>query len=466
MSLRNSPFAVKLQSNYVPSNEEILEIHGLLVEPLGELARLDTQIDETQDILQEIFLSCLPTEWNATVDARDTPLLLGFISRYWRSVAHSMPLLWSGLHIDWQKPGGFFPPPDFIDAWLNRAGTCPLFIFLGLPEYYYDGGQYEGVEPIINASHRIQRLELLDGIVPPIFRPLLQLGAEDLPALTKFKIDTGSDLNGLNLLLAPSLRHISLDVTLDPLSLPLVWGQLTDLTIGAEQDIPSRPGSRRCQNLVRGHLHLRGSNRLTARPAFTVPHLQHLTLVLKAVNSPAEFMVLLSLPNLRHLAILYGQDRGSDPGTSQIMTPAEYFPPASGTPHFLVDLSLRHFTQTTLLSFFDLFPRVTRLRLRGRHESLNGGFLSRLTPTVEGPSHHLCSSLTHLEISASCVFSDATVLDFIQSHSIHGPSLQRIHIDFHRNIEIDILPELQPLISEGLTVDLIWDAWNDWSGWE
>ncbi|KAJ7080531.1 hypothetical protein C8R44DRAFT_539592, partial [Mycena epipterygia] len=47
-----------------------------------------------QDVLEEIFFSCLPTTHNALINAREAPLLLGHICSYWRGISHSMPKLW------------------------------------------------------------------------------------------------------------------------------------------------------------------------------------------------------------------------------------------------------------------------------------------------------------------------------------------------------------------------------------
>ncbi|KAJ7133614.1 hypothetical protein C8R44DRAFT_611447, partial [Mycena epipterygia] len=121
-----SPFADKLKTNYISSNKEIGEIHTLVVEPLDQLARLDTEIDEMQavldqlkakrhllkegiedyrtlsspmrriprDVLQEIFISCIPTKHNAVIHPREAPMLLGRVCSYWRNVAHSTPNIW------------------------------------------------------------------------------------------------------------------------------------------------------------------------------------------------------------------------------------------------------------------------------------------------------------------------------------------------------------------------------------
>ncbi|KAJ6585373.1 hypothetical protein B0H19DRAFT_926533, partial [Mycena capillaripes] len=129
MSLANSPFSDRLNTNYVPSEAEVVELRALLVDPVDELARLDAQIQQmefalsqlrerhaslrapidshralispirriSRDVLLEIFFSCLP-EHNALIDPAEVPMLLGHICRHWRSVAYSTPSLWSSIH--------------------------------------------------------------------------------------------------------------------------------------------------------------------------------------------------------------------------------------------------------------------------------------------------------------------------------------------------------------------------------
>ncbi|KAJ7080540.1 hypothetical protein C8R44DRAFT_653552, partial [Mycena epipterygia] len=118
----DSPFADKLHTNYLPTESEISGIRNLLVVPAAELARVDAQINELmakreslktaidahnahnalisplrrvpQDVLQEIFLACLPTAHNAVIDPGEAPLLLGRICSHWRSLAWSTPRIW------------------------------------------------------------------------------------------------------------------------------------------------------------------------------------------------------------------------------------------------------------------------------------------------------------------------------------------------------------------------------------
>ncbi|KAJ6584003.1 hypothetical protein DFH09DRAFT_1144012 [Mycena vulgaris] len=474
MSLRRSPFAAKLRTNYVPSDNEIQEIRALLLESLDELARLDTQIDEAQaflhqlrvkrqslkaeidahtaltllvrrlpeDILQEIFLSCLPSNGNAVANAPEAPLLLGFICRHWRSVALSIPRLWSAFTLWTHKDA-----VGLIENWLSRAGICPLTISLGPDDRRSRVDLYPGIEHLIDASGRIHRLEI-SGAAAPRFLPLLQLAAENFPVLASLTIHTSVDLAGVNILQAPGLRHVSLS-TPHPLTLPLLWEQLTELALHSDDfdDGVDLDGALevlfRCTNLVQCYLEIERPRRITAKRILALPSLQHLTLIFHRAADPLEFVECLSFPNLRHLTIARW---------GHIVRPF-----TSGTPSLFADLSLELFTHTTLLSLFALLPQLTQLRLtRVRPSSkppMDDVFLSRLRPTAERPSHNLCPLLTHFQIKP-CAFSDSAVLDFILAHSIHGSPLQRVEIDFQRAMDIDIFPELQPLISEGLSVNL------------
>ncbi|KAJ6557851.1 hypothetical protein B0H19DRAFT_906207, partial [Mycena capillaripes] len=122
----SSPFAHRLETNYFPDDEEVLEIQGLLVEPTLRLKRLDDEIADLQkaidklaeernslgayvaahkalispvrrlplDIIQEIFIACLPTHRYCVMSASEAPILLGRICSAWRAISFSTPQLW------------------------------------------------------------------------------------------------------------------------------------------------------------------------------------------------------------------------------------------------------------------------------------------------------------------------------------------------------------------------------------
>ncbi|KAJ7252147.1 hypothetical protein B0H12DRAFT_962201, partial [Mycena haematopus] len=168
-----SPFASKLDTNYCPVDEEVSEIHSLLVQPLSRLQDLDDRIADLQkaidelteertsvkayvdahrallsparrlplDMLQEIFVACLPTHRNCVMSASEPPVLLGRICSSWRTISLSTPCLWARLHI--AEPScpdlamslhvrehKLAQRVEITKAWLERSGQCPLSISL------------------------------------------------------------------------------------------------------------------------------------------------------------------------------------------------------------------------------------------------------------------------------------------------------------------------------------------------
>ncbi|KDR69393.1 hypothetical protein GALMADRAFT_77396, partial [Galerina marginata CBS 339.88] len=125
------PFVSYLGTNYIPSDEEMLEIKTFLVEPTNQLQTMKTEIDRLEaqladlsknhdnfrdqmnackalitfprrmpnDILQEIFYQSLPTWHNAPMNRRAPPLIFTQVCRQWRGVALSTPKLWDTINI-------------------------------------------------------------------------------------------------------------------------------------------------------------------------------------------------------------------------------------------------------------------------------------------------------------------------------------------------------------------------------
>ncbi|KAJ6530266.1 hypothetical protein B0H19DRAFT_904173, partial [Mycena capillaripes] len=118
-----SPFRQHLNTNYAPTDAEIDRIRAHLAPHEAELARLEALIRDLtaqrdrvkdhvdshralishprrlpQDLIEQIFLACLPTHRNAVMSPAEAPLLLGHICSAWRSVSFSMPRLWASLH--------------------------------------------------------------------------------------------------------------------------------------------------------------------------------------------------------------------------------------------------------------------------------------------------------------------------------------------------------------------------------
>ncbi|KAJ7162264.1 hypothetical protein C8R46DRAFT_1104046, partial [Mycena filopes] len=114
-------FTSKIGTNYCPTDDELAEIRALLVEPIIRLKKFDDELAEMQraidklketrnslevfveahtalisparrlplDLIQEIFIACLPTDRNCVMSASEAPILLGRICSSWRAISLS-----------------------------------------------------------------------------------------------------------------------------------------------------------------------------------------------------------------------------------------------------------------------------------------------------------------------------------------------------------------------------------------
>ncbi|KAJ7875682.1 hypothetical protein B0H13DRAFT_2668812 [Mycena leptocephala] len=226
-----SPFAPQLGTNYCPTDDEVAEIKAFLIEPTLRLKQLDDEISDLQraidklraereslgadvkahralvspvrrlplDIIQEIFVACLPTHHNCVMSASEPPILLGRICSFWRTISLSTPRLWSSLHV--VEPTR--PPPDSNTAalferkhtqrletmkdWLGRSGTCPLSISLEGALYLGIGAlQSHGpclfLQALIPLASRWQTIDFT-AQAPRLTEALLHLTESDVPIL-------------------------------------------------------------------------------------------------------------------------------------------------------------------------------------------------------------------------------------------------------------------------------------------
>ena len=126
-----TPFSRYLQNNQGPSEDEANEIKALRAIPLKEISIVDAEIEQIEgilnslkqkrvhiqesiddfntilapvrrlstDVLGVIFSHCLATHRNSVMSASEAPILLTQICHDWRSIALSIPRLWSSLYI-------------------------------------------------------------------------------------------------------------------------------------------------------------------------------------------------------------------------------------------------------------------------------------------------------------------------------------------------------------------------------
>ncbi|KAK6977580.1 hypothetical protein R3P38DRAFT_2810118 [Favolaschia claudopus] len=251
-------------TNYIPLDPEISQIRAHILPYEAELAKLNTLIqclrdrrDQVkfyvdshkalishprrlpQDILEEIFLACLPTAHDAVMSPTEPPLLLGRICSRWRSIAFAFPRLWSSLHIHLRFVDSHEKRVAAVDEWLKRASPLPLSISV-----HGDDGPFKNDTAVVDilTRHSSHWFKLNLHKLPDA--ACFRLAAENAPALSEVEIDFRGysgfrehrerPFLASRLLLGPSQRRISLGIR-DPECFvprtPFTWSHVTDLSL-------------------------------------------------------------------------------------------------------------------------------------------------------------------------------------------------------------------------------------------
>ncbi|KAJ7157176.1 hypothetical protein C8R46DRAFT_1113693 [Mycena filopes] len=533
----SSPFASKLGTNYCPRDEEVTQIRALLVEPLSRLQGLDSQIADLQkamdklaaerdtvgafvaahkalispvrrlplDIIQEIFVACLPTHRNCVMSAREAPVLLGRICGSWRAISITTPRLWSRLHIVEPEPtmhmtqsgwGGYpvvvqdgVSEPDTIfeeklrqrlettKTWLGRSGQCPLSISFQTSQYPYAVDN----DPLATTRRFIQL------IVP--FAPrwshvtlstsstrleLLDIAENDLPLLQTVEISEWSDTafgtvqhSRYALLNAPNLLDFTFTGghVMSVQDLPVRrWTDLSRLSIGhpltcgAAMELLAR-----CQQVRVCSFIIYSNGGISADEAqdghvVEAPFLHSLHLSTDRSRDGVEAMFrLLSLPQLRHFD-LQGQFTGAESENSQFIANFLSFLDVSSRFESLrIDTSvfnrswliqlLRGLPASTIsLQIADCLHPWSPPHIRGL---MDDEAIAVLTPTPENPGS--CPALQELLIIRCSAPSDEALLRFLEARiTLVSPStLRKVAIKYRREKQVDIAADLQPFLSDG-----------------
>ncbi|KAJ6512792.1 hypothetical protein C8R45DRAFT_327316 [Mycena sanguinolenta] len=492
MSLDNSPFVDRLNTNYVPSDSDIFQIRAILVYPENELARIDGRIEEMEvalaqlkeqraslmgpiaahkallspirrvahDVLVEIFLSCLPSEHNALIDPAEAPLLLGHICRHWRCLVYSTPMLWRSIHIpslDYLQtpPNALSRLEKIVKEWLERSATCSLSVsFFDSTNFVPNLGKHPLILQLLPFSRRLRHLTFTGDA--PFLRPILRLDSEDLPLLqtlrTNFPYSIADSLDAFRI---PTIRDIALCMPAEPHLLPLPWSQLTKLRLECDRvhTDHGRDGGldiggafdvlRRSPNLIHCELKVnavRENAKLDISP-IVLPHLQTLLLPVVSYHPFDKWGWCLIAPKLRYLQVGY-----------QKVT-AKRLPPNQG---MRASIDPRYFALSGLHELLQSFPMISHLELPSTARPHDGyGSLLDSLLAFFGPTHEFCPMLSRLVIlRPSHMLSDATVLAFVKARMAMATPLKHIRVQFIRPMELDLMPELQSFISDGLEVVL------------
>ncbi|KAJ7724943.1 hypothetical protein DFH07DRAFT_854467 [Mycena maculata] len=487
----NSPYEDILHTNTVPSDAECQKIRDLLVGPRAEIAALTDEIVATQawldelsrkravltefvdahlklvspirrlpaDVMQEIFVACLPSGQNSVMSEQDAPLLLCHICRAWRSLALSTPLLWASFHIVLPSMDEMPSMNETVNEWLCRSGILPLSISVAAPRHYeYDLSTF--LQTLIGFSPRWNHIRF-NLRTYNFFSPLALLSPADVPILQTLVLkgfnwtsDTpGTPNNHLGFMGTSSLR--SLQIPTGPLTSTLLshWGNLRRLSFRNSTAVVSADEAltilRKCPLLEMLSLHLTGGNVPPVTPCH-MEYLRDLNVVAHSTMPTSNIFQHIIAPNLAHLEYR-SSIAGSDlPFTAMLSSSRS-----------LEGLSLKSRVPTTsLVHTLALIPNLRRLLLNepvlpsGEYDPLFMSLLNRPAPEAGGV---LCPNLERIDLMLSCV-ADQALLEFIQTRVDPSfgtaPRLSKVRVSFQREQEIDIIPPLRGLIDEGLEVSL------------
>ncbi|KAJ7782578.1 hypothetical protein DFH07DRAFT_791200 [Mycena maculata] len=517
----SSPFAPNLGTNYCPTNEEVLEIKALLIEPTLKVKRLDAEIAELQraidklaeerdglvayveghralitpmrrlplDIIQEIFIACLPTHRNCVMSASETPVLLGRICGSWRAISLSTPRLWARLHV--VEPTRDYNTRSTFDAkyaqrlettkmWLGRSGTCPLSLSLKNGYNFVDGPSSQlnsnlFLRELISVSSRWRHIDF--SIPASATEFLSHLNENDVPILQDVTIheypEARHPLAGptqwafLGIFCGPRISKLSVSgPALGMVSeLPIRWDQLTTLALGLAYgpDHQMTFTSRRAQQILSRCPELRicrlsvcdfSDEEDLGGTIIECPLLN--TLELSCIGIPAitlrRMFNRLSLPELRHFKL-----RGdSDPDSPHLLSFSSFL--AVSTRLESVDIWTNTFSGASLVELLrGLPPTIVRLNIThiwAGPITLDEDILVILTASDNLPP--CCPALRELLLSQCRDLSDAALMRFINCRmtSESCSPLERVEAEFMRESELDLPARLRPFMDAGLILSL------------
>ncbi|KAF7341990.1 hypothetical protein MVEN_01786000 [Mycena venus] len=510
-----SPFASRLGSNYCPTDDELPQIKGLLIEPCLKLKSLDDEIATMRkaleklteerdalrayvdahealmspirrlplDILEHIFVACLPTHRNCVMSAQEAPVILGRICSSWRAMSLSTPRLWSRLHIVEPTSPELSNSPstssssrrllqleakvtqrlEVINTWLRRSGQCPLTISLegsSGARYPHFGAPVPPtktdlfINTLLQFASRWQNIRLV--AQPSALETLSRLSEDDVPLLKQLEIihcfeDSQSanvarwSLSQSGVLHAPTLSTFLISGShTKSTDLPLRWNQLTTLSL-----VPPW-----------------GGTLLTCQMVFDILSSLH-TLEVQSVGAPIfTFGLLLSrlwLPELRDFTLRGQEDHRTASTVDTIVSSL------AASPHLeSISIDSDAFTKSSLMDFLrGLRPSVKHLHIT-EPVSMWQTYLTNpaLDDDVLVALGTHCPTLQELVLLHCYNVSDEGLLYFIISRN---PALKRIEVKFDREKLVDILPSLQSLVSDGLESSVTYKAtlppqFSPWQG--
>ncbi|KAF7376643.1 hypothetical protein MSAN_00081100 [Mycena sanguinolenta] len=477
-----------------------VEAHKALISPIRRLPL---------DILGAIFTACLPTHRNCVMSAQEAPVILGWICSSWRSISLSMPKLWSRLHIVEPTPSDLVPESsedysakvaqrlEVADAWLRRSGTCPLSISLEskldnraigpamLMRLHASPPQSPFLNVLLPFASRWQYMDL---VLPlGLHEALSCLTEDDVPLLARLRMFHRPEamdipyLTQLGILHAPNLTSFCVvGGKTHSLHLPLRWSQLTDLSLEGTFNLggAQTPGNiliilSRCPQLrtFRVLVHDPSESPLS-HTIVECPFLH--TIDLGCFGNPLRtagwLLSRLSLPDLRDFKFRGSQLQQAEIASTELLLSSLASSNRLGS--IGLDSAVFSNSKAVLIHFLlGLPPTVQRLEMtETMHASrrsiylFDDGVMEVLNASLGATT--ACPVLQELVINRCYTVSDTALLSFVRSRQ---PTLKRVRVAFDREMQIDILPALQPSTQAGLDISLTYitlppPSFSPWEG--
>ena len=534
----SSPFASRLNSNYIATDSEAIEIRTLLKRPTSRLEELSIRLQELDEqytqirneqaslllsitkhralmslvrklpieIIQEIFIACLPTAHNAVMSRWEPPILLTQICSSWRNIAHATPQLWKSIHIAapctsnsmGRYAGECLNFPSAVEQgrrseavleWITRSATFPLDISLGqwgnsTPHGFYD----KVINYLIQFSERWREVRFsapYQALIPvaalPTSKvPLLETLSLNCPPAHFSPLDRQYVWITTGILKAPKLRDLWLrgvwlsQLNKDATRLPTNWSQLTDLTLqGTSWGVSSRSLSvpraykilSLCRNLITCQLEIGVMMGYNEEPlpteTISLPSLSRLS-VREDGTRLSRLFTLLHLPSLNSLEFYTTLWPVQDSGISllSLLTP-------STTQLITLITDAQSFTRQDFIKCLRLCPFLKSLAIRKTYAI--GAPLDIPTCRVDDallrmfiePSDdegYLCPHLEDFESSSETAFSEPALLQFIKEKNGDTTTglakLKRLFVTFYCRPLIDINQELKQYEQAGLVATI------------
>ncbi|KAJ7603686.1 hypothetical protein DFH06DRAFT_1151672 [Mycena polygramma] len=479
-----SPFREHFNTNYVPSDSEIERIRAYLVAHEAELARLDSLIHELafrreqvknhiqshkalishprrlpQDIVEQVFLACLPTLHNAVMSRREPPLLLGRIC--------SAMEIHRIFHAEVRQAA--------VIDWLLRSAQCPLRL-----SSTYSSTNHEENQAIISCLLRFsERWRTIRFFNLNIADFSAQLGNAEAPLLVDIDLQFGphggyyGDVMDCPLLWDRPSKHVSITSSVlyafMPPSGPFEWDHLTELTLLSPDDSFGLPLPilsqilKGCTRLVSLCFHFDGSGphalptEALFHPSLESFFISRFTIV--SVRTLVDLADHLEMPRLMRLRVCNTVSAFVAIGMSDIGVLghlAERSPLISE-----LELPLVNFTGPSLVEILRFFTRLKKLDLKcyrsppGFPADLSEAYpdattlLTVILANTAAP--HPCPLLTELATDGVWFAKDLLV-ELLHKQSTCAPNLQRLELLFCNRPPDDGIPDVRPFLDRGFEV--------------